>query len=29
VRNLAGRIGVRVDCAGASFPCRNPFEGKP
>jgi hypothetical protein len=29
VRNLAGRIGVRIDCAGASFPCRNPFEGKP
>jgi hypothetical protein len=29
VRSLAGRIGVRVDCAGVSFPCRNPFEGKP
>jgi hypothetical protein len=29
VRNLAARIGVRVDCAGASFPCRNPFEGTP
>jgi parvulin-like peptidyl-prolyl isomerase len=27
LRELAGRIGVRVDCAGASFPCRNPFEG--
>lgn len=29
VRNLAARVGVRVDCAGASFPCRNPFEGTP
>jgi len=28
-RNLAAKVGVRVDCAGASFPCRNPFEGKP
>jgi parvulin-like peptidyl-prolyl isomerase len=24
---LAARVGVRVDCAGAAFPCRNPFEG--
>ena len=29
LRNLAAKVGVRVDCAGASFPCRNPFEGKP
>ena len=28
LRNLAARVGVRVDCAGASFPCKNPFEGK-
>lgn len=27
LRELAARVGVRVDCAGASFPCRNPFEG--
>jgi hypothetical protein len=26
---LAARVGVRVDCAGAAFPCRNPFEGQP
>jgi hypothetical protein len=29
LRNLARRVGVRVDCAGASFPCTNPFEGEP
>lgn len=29
VRTLARRVGVRVDCAGVSFPCRNPFEGEP
>jgi len=23
---LAARVGVRVDCAGVNFPCRNPFE---
>ena len=23
---LAAKVGVRVDCAGATFPCRNPFE---
>jgi hypothetical protein len=28
LRELAARVGVRVDCAGASFPCRNPFEGR-
>ena len=28
LRSLAARVGVRVDCAGASFPCRNPFEVK-
>jgi hypothetical protein len=26
---LASRVGVRVDCAGVSFPCRNPFEVTP
>ena len=26
---LAARVGVRVDCAGAAFPCRNPFGGTP
>jgi parvulin-like peptidyl-prolyl isomerase len=29
LRELAAKVGVRVDCAGASFPCRNPFEGNP
>jgi parvulin-like peptidyl-prolyl isomerase len=24
---LAARVGVQVNCAGAAFPCRNPFEG--
>ena len=28
LQDLAARVGVRVFCAGASFPCRNPFEGK-
>ena len=27
LQELAAKVGVRVDCAGASFPCRNPFEG--
>jgi hypothetical protein len=27
LRRLATRVGVRVDCAGVSFPCTNPFEG--
>ena len=26
---LAARVGVQVNCAGAAFPCRDPFEGKP
>jgi hypothetical protein len=26
---LAARVGVRVDCVGATFACRNPFEGQP
>jgi len=26
---LAARVGVQVNCAGAAFPCRNPFEGTP
>lgn len=26
VRGLAARVGVRVDCQSAPFPCRNPFE---
>jgi len=26
---LAARVGVRVDCSGVSFPCRNPFEVTP
>ncbi len=29
MRSLAAKVGVRVDCSGASFPCRNPFEEKP
>jgi parvulin-like peptidyl-prolyl isomerase len=28
LRDLAAKVGVRVDCTGVSFPCRNPFEGK-
>ncbi len=27
--SLASKVGVRVWCNGAAFPCRNPFEGKP
>jgi hypothetical protein len=26
---LAARVGVRVDCTGATFACHNPFEGQP
>jgi parvulin-like peptidyl-prolyl isomerase len=26
---LAARVGVQVNCAGAAFPCRDPFEGTP
>jgi len=29
LRELAARVGVRVECAGTTFPCRNPFEGRP
>jgi len=29
LRDLATRVGVRVECAGLSFPCTNPFERKP
>jgi PPIC-type PPIASE domain len=29
LRQLARRVGVHVDCAGVSFPCKNPFEGEP
>ncbi len=29
LHNLAMNVGVRVDCAGAHFPCQNPFEGNP
>jgi hypothetical protein len=29
LRALAAKVGVRVDCAGVDFPCRNPFERKP
>ena len=25
---LAAKVGVRVECAGATFPCRSPFEEK-
>ncbi len=26
LQTLAAKVGVRVECAGATFPCRNPFE---
>ncbi len=26
LQTLAARVGVRVECSGASFPCRNPYE---
>jgi hypothetical protein len=29
MRSLAVKVGVRVNCEGAPFPCRNPFEEKP
>jgi parvulin-like peptidyl-prolyl isomerase len=29
VRELARKVGVKVECAGATFPCRNPFEEQP
>jgi len=29
LRDLATKVGVRVDCRTASFPCRNPFEDSP
>ncbi len=29
LKELAGKVGVRVFCAGVAFPCRNPFEGTP
>lgn len=29
LRSLAVKVGVRVDCEGAPFPCRNPYEEKP
>lgn len=29
LHSLAAKVGVRVNCEGAPFPCRNPFEEKP
>ena len=29
LRELGARVGVRVECEGAPFPCRNPFEERP
>ena len=29
LHDLAARVGVEVPCAGASFPCANPFEVQP